>query len=101
MAKNFTEASTYVDDLITKKDDILSKISNETAEAIICRMRDGKPNVEADVKNLISDLPVEDQNVVLLRIIQNMAKSLNVSSRGEQKNNGGGGKRNDIFSGRR
>ena len=100
MAKNFTEASAVVEDLIDKKDNILSKIANEISEAVIGRMRDGKTNIENDIQNLIKKLPVEDQRTVLLYVVSNMAKGLNISSRGEQRNNGSG-KRNDIFAGRR
>jgi len=102
--KNFMEAGTEIDAMISKKDQCLVKISNILAEACVTRARSGKTNsLETDITNLINSLPAEDQIVILKKLTVTLATQLsgakkvdndNEDYRREQK------RRNDIFANR-
>lgn len=82
MAANFMEAGTEISGLKEKKHQVLTKVASVLAEACVARAGSGKANDEMkrDVKNLISDLPVEDQNVVLTEALVAICK--NISGKG-------------------
>jgi hypothetical protein len=57
MAKNFIEAKTEIDDLIFKKKELLTKIANSAASAIVDRVNGGKTNsLTKDIDNLLEGL---------------------------------------------
>ena len=98
--KNFMEAGTEIDALVSKKEQCLEKISNVLAEACITRAKNGKINsLENDIKNVISQLPDEDKIVVLEKLA--VILSSQISGGKSSINNDrdySKGKRNDIFA---
>jgi len=87
MAKSFIEASTEIDDLVSKRNDLLVKISNTVASAIVGRVGDNKlNNLPNDVNNLLKDLSDAEKYQVMLHASITIAKHRagNGSSRPEK-----------------
>lgn len=103
--KNFMEAGTEIDAMISKKEQCLVKISNILAEACITRATTGKINsLETDISNLISSLPAEDQILILKKLTVTMASQWNNGRKIDHDNDNykrDQKRQNDIFANRK
>lgn len=76
MGKNFMEAGTEIGDLVQQRNDILRKIANNVAAAILDRMKSGKTgSLRRDVDNLLNDLSDKEKYEVMVQVAVIMAKS--------------------------
>lgn len=103
--KNFMEAGTEIDAMISKKDQCLVKISNILAEACVTRANSGKMNsLETDIANLINPLPAQDQIIVLKKLAVTLASQITGGKKIDNDNEGHKReqkRQNDIFANRR
>jgi Holliday junction resolvase RusA-like endonuclease len=75
MGKNFVEASTEIDELVSQREQILVKIANNVASAIVDRANNNKLNGTArDVDNLLKDLSDSEKYRVMLQTSISIAK---------------------------
>ena len=75
MGKNFVEASTEIDDLVSQREQILIKIANSVASVIVDRANNNKLNGTArDVDNLLKDLSDSEKYRVMLHASISIAK---------------------------
>jgi len=100
MGKTFVEASTEIDDLISKKNEILIKIGNSVAAAIVDRANNNKINLlsglSKDVNNLLKDLSDHERYIVMLHAACTIAKSK--SAGGNKASNTQSSSRENLFS---
>lgn len=76
MGKSFVEASTEIDELLNKKDELLSKIGNIVALAIVDRTNSNKLNsLQKDVDNLLKDMNDHEKYLVMLYATTAIAKN--------------------------
>lgn len=71
MAENFMSAITQIEDLVTKKNQIIDKVAGLLSEAIIDRIKSGTLNksTQRDVMNAIKGFSTEEQVQILSRAI--------------------------------
>ena len=107
MGETFMSAITQIEDLVSKKKQIIERASSLLAEAILDRIRTGNitRNTEKDIKNAIRSFSAEEQTEILSRAIvivgMNMTKqtsSYDDDDYGYRPNNGKKVKsRSDLF----
>lgn len=101
--KNFMEAGTEIDAMISKKEQCLVKIANILAEACVTRAKSGKVNsLETDISNTIASLPAEDQVLILKKLSVTLATQISGGARksGDDDYGHAQKRRNDIFANR-
>ena len=71
MAENFMSAITQIEDLVSKKKQIIERTSSLLAEAILDRIRTGTltKNTEKDIKNAIRSFSDDEQAEILSKTI--------------------------------
>ena len=71
MGETFMSAITQIDDLVSKKKQIIERAASLLAEAILDRIRTGNltRNTEKDIKNAIKSFSAEEQAEILARAI--------------------------------
>ena len=71
MGETFMSAVTKIDDLVTKRKQIIEKTASLLAEAILDRIKCGNltRNSEKDIKNAIKAFTIEEQNEILVKTI--------------------------------
>ena len=81
MGKNFVEAQTEIDDLVSQKNEIMVKISNNVAAAVLDRARGGNlKGIGRDIDNLLKDLSDEEKYRVMVSATVAIAKNRAASS---------------------
>lgn len=76
MGKSFVEASTEIDDLVTKRNETLTKIGNIVALAITDRANNNKVNgLQKDVDGLLKGLSDHEKYLVMLQASVLVAKN--------------------------
>ena len=113
MGESFMSAITQIDDLVSKKRQIIERAAALLSEAILDRMRTGNltRNTEKDIKNAIKNFSTDEQAEILTRamILVGMNSSKNNSRNDDDDDDYGfnrpSGKkvkeRSDIFGRRR
>ena len=79
----FTSANMEIDDLLTKKEAILSKTANIISEAVMDRVKKGKINentITADITTAVNKFPMEDREVILLKVIAKVSGTVQAQS---------------------
>ena len=108
MGETFMSAVTKIDDLITKKKQIIERAASLLAEAILDRIKSGNltRNTEKDIKNAIKNFSSEEQVEILSKAIvivgmNNTSKSYNSDDDDDDDTRYNSGKkvrsRSDIF----
>ena len=71
MGENFMSAITQIDDLVSKKRQIIDRAASLLAEAILDRMHTGNltKNTEKDIRNAIRSFSPEEQSDILSRAL--------------------------------
>lgn len=71
MGETFMSAITQIDDLVSKKKQIIDRAASLLAEAILDRVRSGNltRNTEKDIKNAIKNFSAEEQAEILSKAI--------------------------------
>lgn len=71
MGETFMSAVTQIDDLVSKKRQIIERAASLLAEAILDRVRSGNltRNTEKDIKNAIKSFSTEEQAEILSKAI--------------------------------
>ena len=105
MAETFMSAVTQIDDLVSKKKQIIDRAASLLAEAILDRIRTGNltRNTEKDIKNAIKSFTAEEQAEILSKAIiyvgmNNSKRSSNYDEDDDYRSNGKKVKsRSDLF----
>jgi hypothetical protein len=71
MGENFMSAATQIEDLISKKKQIIERAAGLLAEAVLDRIKSGNltRNSEKDIKNAIRNFSSEEQTEILSKAI--------------------------------
>ena len=79
MGETFMSAITQIDDLVSKKKQIIERAASLLAEAILDRIRTGNltRNTEKDIKNAIKNFSSEEQTEILSRAIIFVGMNMN------------------------
>jgi hypothetical protein len=87
MGETFMSANTQIDELVSKKKQIIERAASLLAEAILDRIKTGNltRNTEKDVMNSIRNFSDEEQIQILSKAI--ILVGMNNTSKGSRKNN--------------
>lgn len=87
MGETFLTANTQIDELVSKKKQIIERAASLLAEAILDRIKTGNltRNAEKDVMNSIRNFSDEEQTQILTKAI--ILVGMNNTSKGSRKNN--------------
>lgn len=82
MGETFMSAITQIDDLVSKKKQIIERAASLLAEAILDRIRTGNltRNTEKDIRNAIKSFSAEEQAEILSRAIIFVGMNMNKHS---------------------